>query len=141
MSLARLIYYSRPCPENKDRDVDAILASSLRRNPARHVTGMLLSHPDYFIQVLEGGEQAVTETFVRIAADPRHRSVTMVMCEEIRVRQFGCWAMRRIAAATVDRTRLLAFSANEVFDPATVSPDGLRALCVFLAGQPLAPVS
>jgi hypothetical protein len=52
------------------------------------VGGLLLYAGGYFCQVLEGPEDAVDTTFQRIAADPRHRDVKVLVREEVPRRRY-----------------------------------------------------
>lgn len=57
--------------------LDDILAVSRTRNAAAGITGVLIYADDLFLQVLEGPGEAVAALIDRIAADPRHRDMTV----------------------------------------------------------------
>ncbi len=91
--LEHLVYVSsavHPCDASA---LEAILDSAVRHNQENGVTGMLLYKDGNFLQVLEGLPPAVTETFGRVAADPRHRDVTVIQREPVARREFGDWHM------------------------------------------------
>ena len=71
----------------------SILAASRRNNAAADVTGMLLHIDGGFLQILEGPDAAVEETFARIAADPRHTRVARLWREPAERRIFRDWSM------------------------------------------------
>ena len=98
MYLFRLIYYSKMAAVNPDdahlrAGLKGILESAKRNNMANGVTGALLFNQNYFAQVLEGDRKAVTETFCRIAQDPRHSDHVILDASAICERRFADWSM------------------------------------------------
>ena len=88
MSLFRIIYCSESSGLDK-HDVDRILETSDRNNAAVSVTGMLLFNAGNFLQLLEGNRAHVTETFCRIASDPRHKNIELISANAVPFRIFG----------------------------------------------------
>lgn len=70
-----------------------ILKVSAERNRAAGITGFLLFDGTTFVQILEGEKDAVLSTYKRIAADERHRDVSVIEEAEIGGRDFDRWAM------------------------------------------------
>lgn len=101
--LFRLVYCSRNTisarPGDPAVEVAAILAASRANNARDGVTGALLYSDGCFAQVLEGGIQAVEQTFERIQCDPRHGDVVMLQAVRADGRLFGVWDM---ALAEID---------------------------------------
>lgn len=97
MPLMRLIYSSRPRIarplDEFHRACDAILESARRNNARDGITGALAASPDLFVQALEGSQEAVSEAFLRISQDDRHRSVCLVEVRPITTRHFEDWSM------------------------------------------------
>jgi len=93
MAHIQLLYVSSATVRISDAVVDEILAISRRNNAAVGVTGMLLSCGDNFLQVLEGDEAAVDETFARIGRDRRHRKVDILQRLPAERRMFADWSM------------------------------------------------
>jgi len=93
MPLIHLIYVSTANTEYDDAELDRILAISERHNASNHVTGMLLYAGGNFMQVLEGEETAVDETYNRIARDPRHKDFVVIERAPIKEREFAQWSM------------------------------------------------
>jgi hypothetical protein len=93
--LHRLIYFSRAHAETRDLDahIESILQVSIRNNAEAGVTGLLLVHDGWFLQVLEGAEGAVMRTFGRIACDRRHDRANVLTGGQVEGRQFGRWHM------------------------------------------------
>lgn len=119
--LVRLLYASRPTTATTNELVDAILASSHRRNPGAGITGILCYTPDLFIQVLEGSRPQVGALYNTIARDPRHRDVQLLAFEEVHERKFANWMMGRVNLAKVNPATILRYSETEALDPFALS--------------------
>jgi hypothetical protein len=74
-------------------DVESILFTARRTNQRNGITGLLISSPAHFMQVLEGDEAVVRETYERICNDPRHSAHVILREIEVAERQFGEWSM------------------------------------------------
>lgn len=75
------------------REVDRIIETSRRNNPAAGITGGLIFTELHFAQVLEGPTEALDALVSRIQADPRHDRFTIVERQPIDFRRFGTWSM------------------------------------------------
>lgn len=101
-----LIYVSIANQEFRDDNLLELLRQSRERNEGDGITGMLLYKNRRFMQLLEGPETAVRETYARILRDPRHREVTILLEGEMAERDFADWSMgfqdlnKEVAAAT-----------------------------------------
>lgn len=71
----------------------ALLATIRPANEARGLTGMLLYSDGNIIQVLEGPDEAVEETFRAISADSRHHGIIEMLRDPITERAFPDWSM------------------------------------------------
>ena len=119
--LVRLLYASRAKePLNQDV-IDAILQTSRKGNPTLGITGLLCHSGDIFMQVLEGGRDAVSALYNRISRDPRHRDVIVLQYEEITERRFAGWTMGQVNLNRVNPSILLKYSERPVLDPYAVS--------------------
>ncbi len=93
MALIQLIYVSSALKKQSDAELDAILESSVRNNKKNNVSGMLLYADGNFLQVLEGEEAAIDETFTRVEKDPRHHGIIVLERDAIQERSFAQWSM------------------------------------------------
>jgi hypothetical protein len=126
--LVRLLYASRaPAPVNAEL-VDTILEKSRRNNPQRGLTGILCFSDDMFIQVLEGGRDAVCMLFETIIRDQRHHQVQILSFDEIRERRFAGWSMGQVNLSKVNPSLLLKYSDKPVLDPFRCSGSASMAL-------------
>jgi hypothetical protein len=119
--LVRLLYASRASQTLTAEVIDQILAASRKGNPALGVTGLLCYSGDIFMQVLEGGRDAVSQLYSNISRDPRHRDVVLLQYEEVTERRFAGWTMGQVNLARVNPSILLKYSERPVLDPYAVS--------------------
>lgn len=125
--MKRIRYVSHFSHPMDAQEIDAIVASSQRNNPARGVTGILVVAGEVCFQLLEGPAAAVTALYAKIERDPRHDRVLILSVEE---GDFGrlCpdWAMARLdltrsASAHLAPVRTLlevVFAQREILDGA-----------------------
>ena len=87
-----------------------IVRSAERNNPALAITGALLFDKDRFFQVLEGESSSVTNLFIRICQDPRHKDICLIDAQSVSDRRFPNWSMALIEKprATLDHEPLSA---------------------------------
>ena len=90
--MRQLLYASNTGRDVSDAMLKDILEASRRNNLACGVTGVLLYIEGGFMQVLEGEDQAVADTYARICGDRRHWN-TMVLLDREAPRAFGDWSM------------------------------------------------
>ncbi len=119
--LVRLLYASRAAKALSAKTVASILNECQRNNPARGITGVLCYSDEYFLQVLEGGRDAVCETFNAIVRDARHEQVRLLHFEEISERRFGGWTMGQVNISKVNSSLLLKYAEKAELNPFAVS--------------------
>lgn len=129
MYLFRMVYYSRVAI-GQDQDeisgnLKSILASSARNNRAAGVSGALLFNRTYFAQVLEGDRKAITTTFCRIAADPRHSDLVILKAEPINQRVFELWSMGHVGHTDISESLFLRYGTTPELNPAKMSAESL----------------
>lgn len=95
-----LTYSSVATDALDDADLAQLLAQSRRANAENDITGVLLFRNGYFLQLLEGPDQAVRRKMDTIKHDARHTKVTVLLEEVIEERQFPEWTMGYPAADT-----------------------------------------
>ncbi|MCR9178625.1 BLUF domain-containing protein [Erythrobacter sanguineus] len=116
--LSQYLYIST-APTLLREEVDSILATSARNNPARGITGLLLFNGRNFLQLLEGAEGEVNALMETITADPRHSGVSVLDRRGIHARTCPDWAMKRvmIAESIASRREMLESDLPEGLDP------------------------
>lgn len=126
--LVRCLYASRAVTPLDPARVDSIIAQSHRNNPPLGITGLLCIADGIFVQVLEGGRDAVSDLFNTIIRDDRHHSVRILSYLEISERRFGNWNMGQVNIAKINTALLLKYSEKPVLDPFTTSATATLAL-------------
>ena len=119
--LVRLLYASRAVPAVDHEELLAILKKSKTNNPKVGITGVLCFSQGIFMQVLEGGRDAVSLLYNRIANDARHLEVVLLSYEEIAERRFAGWSMGQVNMARLNPAVLLKYSECARLDPYAVS--------------------
>jgi Sensors of blue-light using FAD len=119
--LVRLLYASRAAKGQSAKTIGAILTECQANNPARGITGVLCFSDEIFLQVLEGGRDAVCETFNAIVRDPRHEEVRLLHFEEISERRFGGWTMGQVNIGKVNSSLLMKYAEKAELNPFAVS--------------------
>lgn len=116
--LSQYLYIST-APTLPREEVDAILATSARNNPAHGITGLLLFNGRNFLQLLEGEEAEVAGLMDTITADPRHAGVSVLDKRQIAARACPDWAMKRvlIAESIASRREMLERDLPQGLDP------------------------
>ena len=126
--LVRLMYASRATAAPADADLAAILKTSREHNPAEGITGLLCFTDGVFVQVLEGGRDAVNARYQHIVQDPRHRDVILLGYEEITERAFPGWTMGQVNLHRLNPALVLKYSATGKLDPYGMSGGAMAAL-------------
>lgn len=99
LGLFRAIYSSRPFGFDPSI-LSGILLDARRANKRDNITGALICRSDVYLQWLEGPEERVRDTLVRIRGDDRHLEMKLHLTEPAEERVFGDWAMLHDPAAT-----------------------------------------
>jgi hypothetical protein len=113
--MMQLVYTSRRVEAFGDDEIDAMLSRARCHNARLGLTGVLLCTDTQFMQVLEGPRDEVERLRERIADDPRHEDMRIVMTRDVTRRDFGGWHM---ALSDVRLTTIPADSAlARFFEP------------------------
>ena len=92
-NLASKTYLSKAIDVFSEHDLDQLLIHCRRNNAAASVTGALLYHNGYFMQLIEGPLGAINSTYNRIQADSRHEVLSILFEDQISARFFPDWTM------------------------------------------------
>lgn len=87
------MYVSSGLPELSTSDLDEILNRSRIRNAAAGITGILLYGGGNFMQYFEGPKSAVDDLRAKLAIDPRHHDMLVMLYDPIEQRNFPMWRM------------------------------------------------
>lgn len=109
--------------DGQPADVTGILEQSRHNNALDGITGLLWTDGERFLQVIEGGEEAVDACYARIRADSRHQGIVTIVERTVERREFGYWAMAHkhaevLADAHDQRVRrMMVNAAEEIREP------------------------
>ena len=93
-ALRQLAYCSAASTtEVTDESIQNLLTVSRKNNKENDVTGILLYKNLSFFQCIEGEEEAIDATILRIMRDTRHKLITILYNKEIEEREFTSWSM------------------------------------------------
>ena len=115
-NLVSKTYLSKAVDVFSDHDLDQLLTNCRRNNAAASVTGALLYHNGYFMQLIEGQLDAINAIYDRIQADPRHEVLSVLFEDEISARFFPDWTMGYRTAEDMPLDSL-----NTIYETAKVS--------------------
>jgi Sensors of blue-light using FAD len=118
--LFHVVYCSRAADGVDDAEVQRIVASSQRQNPARGITGVLVFGGGVFFQWIEGPRAEIENLMTILHRDPRHHDiVSLDQTEELRERLYPDWDMERVEAD--DIRDVLQDALDSAEDPANVA--------------------
>ena len=126
--LVRLLYASRATSPIRPDVLAAIVKKSTRNNAALGITGLLCHTDDIYVQVLEGGREAVSTLYNRIARDPQHRDVTLLVYRQVTERHFAGWTMGQVNIGRLNPALVLKYSETSTLDPYVMSGDVVLSL-------------
>jgi hypothetical protein len=104
------VYRSTAAIPLRDHDLAELLADARNKNEGKDITGMLLYKDRRFIQLLEGHEDCVLETFERIRRDERHQDVELLWLRYAQFRDFPDWTMGFQNADEIDPQQLAGYT-------------------------------
>jgi hypothetical protein len=133
-ALHRLIYFSTFSPtfptelERQDDEIANIVRASILNNSKSGLTGLLLAHQNWFLQVLEGPADRLMACYGVIVLDSRHVDPTLMGVGPIPRRNFYNWDMcsRRISKA--NDAILETLDVKGPFSPKTLNFEGALKL-------------
>lgn len=132
----QLVYYSRNTVQGGDRamltNLREIVSASQRNNSRDGITGFLIFDKTWFVQILEGDKVQVTETYNRIARDPRHSAATLMNVRDVEARLFPNWTMGGAMRTPEVEEVYLAHGIGSSMDPSRLKSAQIIALALEL---------
>lgn len=99
----RMAYVSRPAPDLALTEIPRIVSVARSNNERDGLTGVLVYTGADFAQLIEGPAQAVTTLWARVAADSRHRDISILVDEINHQLWFRDWRMGYLVNAGLAR--------------------------------------
>ncbi|MGZ3297914.1 MAG: BLUF domain-containing protein [Asticcacaulis sp.] len=130
----QLIYHSRfmPAANGPSGAIRDILQVSQHNNFRVNITGFLIFDKAHFIQVLEGDQSAVLETFDRISLDGRHTDPHLIAERIVDARAFPDWAMGGYVRSAESQDIYARHGWAGTIDPMRLDADQVIALALDL---------
>ena len=119
LRLKTLTYTSRARLDLTDADLGDIHQTARHLNALEGITGLLLFDGSRFLQIIEGGEDAIDDLVERLRADPRHSAFELRDERFVDRRSFEDWSMELLRVSAGYRA-----ARDEV---ATILPAGVAA--------------
>jgi hypothetical protein len=91
--IIQIIYTSTAVAPFSTEQLKALLTKARKHNHSLHISGMLVYDDGFFIQVLEGPENAVNELFSLIEKDPRHNKIRLLFRQQLTEKEYEEWSM------------------------------------------------
>ena len=104
-SLVQAIYTSRSLIGEDQQS--QLLAECRVKNPKNDVSGVLVSHDEKFLQVLEGPASHIRTLIGKIEKDPRHTEFHVIGINPISQRNFPDWSMASLSLDPMRFTQLV----------------------------------
>ena len=136
MQLKTLTYTSRA---SLDLDASGLLdirETARRLNPLDGITGLLVFNGSRFLQIVEGGEEAIDHLVERLRGDRRHSAIEIRDERIVAERAFPDWSMELV---TVSARHLEARGEIEEVLPAAMAPP-IRAMVLAMAERIAVPL-
>lgn len=118
--LKTLTYTSEARGDVDEVELERILRSAVTLNPLDGVTGLLVFNGSAFVQIVEGGAEAIDDLVQRVRADERHVNFQVRDERFVEHRSFPDWSMSMV------RVSVGRFEAREDIEralPPTVSEE------------------
>jgi len=116
-----ILYLSAGANWFTESELNDLLATCNKNNSRNDITGMLLYADGNFVQLLEGEESAVLETYKKISMDQTHKGVTEIASGPLEKRNFPQWAMGFKSIGPVSNTLF-----KEYLDPLNSPADDIQ---------------
>lgn len=112
--LKYLLYKSKALIDETSPEHNAILRSCQSNNGASGVSGFLHREDGFFLQYLEGPDDALDQTFDRITKDSRHTDVETIATAPLAKQHLPDWQMGFVAGDQLSLRDLLDVSEGEL---------------------------
>ena len=112
--MIRLLYCSQAKSDFSEEVLKEILLTSRKNNRAADITGVLVHGGGMFMQVLEGPENNVLRTYMKILDDKRHSDSRIIHISPVKERLFSNWTMGVVEAEPLTFEHVAKLRANRL---------------------------
>lgn len=103
--MIQLIYVSKATQEFSFEELAALLEGGRARNKVRGLSGMIVFHEGWFLQMLEGDAGIVDPLFEKISKDERHTHIRLLLRREIDAPRFDSLSFGLCGTNEKERSR------------------------------------
>lgn len=121
----QLIYVSVPVQEVSIATSEFIPVAEVE-NRNHNITGLLVSGPSFYLQVLEGPRLSVSQLYKNILKDNRHTSPVLLRYTEIKHREFENWSMVHMTEDELRSSYISPTMLPQQITPSSIS--GIQAI-------------
>ena len=100
MPLKELTYTSLARLDLQASDLEAIHRTAREVNALEGITGLLIFNGTHFLQIVEGGEDAIADLVARLRRDLRHSALEIRDERKVAERVFPDWSMEMVRVST-----------------------------------------
>lgn len=139
MSFTQIVYESLASESLVEADILEILRKSQVRNNQARISGILLFKDRRFLQFIEGSAAEIDALYERIAGDPRHREIRILVNCVSEQLLMPTWAMA-YTSSTLDRSALgetFVLASQQAMSICELLPENIaRPFIDLIAGEP-----
>ncbi len=126
----QIIYLSKANSNLTQEDIDNILQTAREFNATKQISGCLIYHNHYFLQMLEGNIDDISELYKNITKDPRHSDIKLLFESTKFDRSFGEWKMGFVDLNCQDDIEQKMFVDN-LLTFAEITPKFTKSMDIF----------
>jgi len=136
--LQRIVYASAASQAYAAPQLEQLVSKARERNGRAGISGMLIYHEQFFLQLIEGPGPALNSLFARLRADAGHHRIVLLLRERIVQRTFADSAMGFAQLTSADLAQMpgMADFVARRMTLQTLTP--VRAVRLFNAFQDVA---
>jgi hypothetical protein len=128
--MLELVYKSKAVQNINHDEIIKILETAEKFNKSNGLTGCLIFHKGYFIQLLEGDENTLRTLYAKIGNDKRHFDIELLYEKNKSQRNFDDWGMAFVNLDEVENFSIKLFEDN-ISTYADITPKITKASDVF----------
>jgi hypothetical protein len=125
--LIQLLYTSTPTNSSVESLLEFIPIAS-EMNEKFNITGMIISSPNMYMQVLEGPRGPINQLYKNILKDERHENCTLLRYSAIKHREFPNWSMTNSSLSEIDSIYVNAIFGKGKYNSETIT--GVQAMAL-----------
>jgi hypothetical protein len=125
--IVQLVYISRPVTPVTHAVIEFVPIAQ-EKNVKHNITGLIISNESFYLQLIEGPREEISQLYSNIIKDGRHADIVLLRYTDVRVREFGNWSMAHVTLEELSEIALNGVQLPEKISPSTIS--GVQALAL-----------